>query len=307
MDSNSNHPIFPEFKHLDITDKNRIEELTKQFPPYSDFNFTSMWSYDTDNDVEFSWLNGNFVMRFRDYITKDPFYSFLGNTKPQETITILLNYSREQKLPEKLQLIPEVNIEDLFKSESKEFLFLEDKDQNDYIIPLKDTIALSNINPHKQESYHKFLSDYPNYEVRELEISDLKAQAEMTALFNLWVEKKKNKSNNAENELLAMKKLFDYSSSFNLTTLGIYLDNKLICYIIDERLQKPYVIGHFLKADLSYKGIYEVINKMSAEKHYKEGFEYINIEQDLGIEGLRISKQQRSPSFYLKKYTITRR
>src|SRR3990167_1574661 len=106
-------PLFPEFNPLTLEDKEGIENFTKQFPPYSDFNFTSMWSYDTDNDVQFSWLNGNFVMIFRDYITKNPFYSFLGNSKPIETINALLEYSKSQNLPEELFLIPEDNIKEI--------------------------------------------------------------------------------------------------------------------------------------------------------------------------------------------------
>jgi uncharacterized protein len=299
-----NGVVFPNFKKITLEDKNEIENFTKKFSPYSDFNFISLWSYDTHNDVVYSWLNGNFVMRFRDYLTKDYFLTFLGNAKPKETIISLLEYSKNNNILDKLELIPEDNIKELLISEQTDLIITEDIDQHDYIIPLKETIDLSNINPHKQKSYYKFLDDY-KFEVKELDLSDEKIQIEMLDLFEIWKLQKGEKADEANNEFLAMKKLFDHAKSFSLFSLGIYINQKLICYIIDERLQEPFVIGHFLKADLSFKGVYEVMNKISAEMHYQKGYKYINIEQDLGIEGLRISKKQRNPAFYLKKYIIS--
>ncbi len=33
-------PQFPQFKPLELTDKEDIENFTKNFPPYSDFSFS---------------------------------------------------------------------------------------------------------------------------------------------------------------------------------------------------------------------------------------------------------------------------
>lgn len=39
-------PKFPEFKKLELSNKEEIENFTSKFPPYSDFNFVSMWCWD---------------------------------------------------------------------------------------------------------------------------------------------------------------------------------------------------------------------------------------------------------------------
>ncbi|MGI8475489.1 MAG: hypothetical protein ACR2OO_03850 [Thermomicrobiales bacterium] len=36
-------PSFPSFRPLEISDQFEIEQWVKQFPPYSDFNFVSLW------------------------------------------------------------------------------------------------------------------------------------------------------------------------------------------------------------------------------------------------------------------------
>ena len=64
---------FPNFKKLGLEDKPLIESFVKRYLPYSDFNFVSLWSYDTDNSYEISYLNKNLVIKQDDYITNEPF------------------------------------------------------------------------------------------------------------------------------------------------------------------------------------------------------------------------------------------
>ena len=91
-------PEFPQFKPIELSDKQEVEKITSQYPPYSDFNFVSMWSWDIKGEMRLSMLNGNLVVKFNDYITGEPFYSFLGKNKLNETAEILLNLSKEEKL-----------------------------------------------------------------------------------------------------------------------------------------------------------------------------------------------------------------
>ncbi|OGY35168.1 MAG: hypothetical protein A3E36_00640 [Candidatus Andersenbacteria bacterium RIFCSPHIGHO2_12_FULL_45_11b] len=72
-------PKFPEFKPLEMTDREEIIGYTSKFLPYSDFNFTSMWSWDIDGKIMVSELNGNLVVNFSDYVTSEPFYSLIGD------------------------------------------------------------------------------------------------------------------------------------------------------------------------------------------------------------------------------------
>src|SRR3989338_2938897 len=57
-------PQFPQFKRVEITDREAVEAHTHKYEPYSDFNFTSLWAWDTNGERMISELNGNLV-RFR--------------------------------------------------------------------------------------------------------------------------------------------------------------------------------------------------------------------------------------------------
>src|SRR4051812_16029246 len=99
-------PKFPDFKRLEISDRADVEAITKQFPPSSDFNFTSMWCWDTHGEIRLSQLNGNLIVKFTDYLTGEPFFSFVGTNKVNETAEKLLELSKKEALVQKLKLVP---------------------------------------------------------------------------------------------------------------------------------------------------------------------------------------------------------
>lgn len=297
---------FPNFKKLELSDQQEIESFTEGFLPYSDFRFSSLWAYNTNNFTEFTFLNNNLVIKHGDYVTGEPMFSFIGDNNTEETVGTLFTYLKDCKLPEQLSVIPEDSIKDLRSNSNLELNIAEDPDQSDYIIPLKESSEAKNINPHKLKALSEFKINSPNFFLKNLSLKDLGTQKEVFNLFDLWA-KKRNRPNEVSNiERIATKRIIEISNLLNLLALGLYVDGKMIGYIIDEYLSHTYVIGHFIKADTAYKGIYELINQESAKIHTNAGYKYINIEQDLGIPGLRTSKMQRSPSFFLKKYKITR-
>ena len=106
-------PQFPEFKKLELSDKEEIQKMTQKYPPYSDFNFVSMWSWDIKGEMRISVLNENLVVRFTDYITGKLFYSFLGDNEVSETAKKLLDLSKAEGLTPELKLIPEHSVKNL--------------------------------------------------------------------------------------------------------------------------------------------------------------------------------------------------
>ena len=153
-------PEFPNFKKLELSDKEDVEKITHKYPPYSDFNFVSMWSWDIKGEMRISQLNGNLVVRFTDYITGDPFYSFLGNNKVNETAETLLQFCKKEGAKTILELVPEDSIKGL---NIKKFNIEEDRDHFDYIYPINSIASYlgSEYQKHRKmvrrfEKQHKF-------------------------------------------------------------------------------------------------------------------------------------------------------
>lgn len=297
---------FPRFKKLEIEDQLWLEKYVRKYPPYSDFNFVSLWSYDTQATVETSFLHNNLVVRFLDYMTNELFYSFLGRNNVEITIETLLDHSRRNNMKEELGMVPGDSL--LTYKQDKKFLIKEDVDNFDYILDVGKISTLAGNKLRGKRNFSlRFQKLYSSHEVRILDVSNLLTQQEILDLFYLWERQKGKERKDTENELIAIQRLMTNAKKFNLLNLGIYFGGKLIAFSINELIHDDYTVIDFEKADTTYIGIYQYLKQQSAKHFLELGYRCINYEQDLGIEGLRKAKLSWSPSAYLKKYKISRR
>ncbi|MBP9716574.1 MAG: DUF2156 domain-containing protein [Candidatus Levybacteria bacterium] len=297
-------PLYPNFKNLELEDKDSIEEITNKFPPYSDFNFVSLYSYNTDNDALISNLNDNLVIKFRDYITNEPFYSFLGNTKVVETAKELLERAKKENAMDILQLIPESVIHADIRL-IEDFDVTEDRNNFDYVLDVPEISTLEGEKYHnKRNAVNRFHSENPGYEVKIIDASDEKIQKEIIDLFDLWVKVRNKNIEEAEHEKKAIIRLIQAANKLNLLAIGIYINKKMVGFAVAEILKNEYAIFHFIKANTEHKGIFESLYMLKAKELMKNQIKFWNIEQDLGIENLRMSKEQWNPAHFLKKYII---
>lgn len=302
----SDIPLFPAFKKLELQDRNFVSNFNSHFLPYSDFNFMSLWSYDVEEDVIISFLNNNLVIQMRDYITNTPFYMFLGTNKVNDTIETLLESAITNKLEPQLKCIPEVNIAD-DPDVSSSFQVTVDRDNFDYIFLVDELCELEGKKFHPQRRrVHQFEREYPNFSISLLNLHDSYNHESILEIFLQWEELKGHTKEDTIHEFTAIKRLLKDINVFNYLALGIYNEGKLIAFSISELVQSNYAILHFTKADHRYLGIYQMLFMKTAQELAKNGKQFLNMEQDLGIPGLREMKEQWNPVTYLKKYIIGR-
>ena len=299
-------PEFPQFKKLELSDKKDVEKFTSRFPPYSDFNFVSMWSWDIKGEMGLSNLNDNLVVRFTDYLTGELFYSFLGNNKVNETVEKLLHLSEEEGLKLQLKLVPEDSIKNINISR---FKIEEDRNNFDYIYDIP-TLAELKGSPYQshRNSIKQFLKNYKNWEVKIIDFSEINNRNSIISLFTQWI---KNKGDSLlleeyKNEFLSLNKLLstENSSLLDLICFALYIDNNLIGFIINGHTN-GYDIIHFEKANTFFKGCYNFLMQQNSKTLDNLVIEKLNFEQDLGIDSLKFTKTQLNPCSFLKKYLIT--
>ncbi len=298
-------PEFPNFKKIELSDKEDVEKFTRQYPPYSDFNFVSMWSWDIKEEMRISQLNNNLVVRFNDYMTGEPFYSYLGNNKINETAKELLDFSIEEKeIHPKLILISD----DIIRNISKDrFKSEEDLDNFDYIYDLNQIITYKGSQfLEKRNKVNIFLKRTPNSRIEIMDLENKISQQKIIDLDEFWFKNKIEKDLNfkTKNELLATKRFFEANFKDSLG-VGLYVDDKLIGYSIFSILShQKYAISHFCKADTNFKGVYDYLVQECAKILVGKGCLYLNYEQDLGLPGLRVNKKSFMSKF-LKKHTVS--
>ena len=103
-----------------------------------------------------------------------------------------------------------------------------------------------------------------------------------------------------------MKRALDAFDALGLEGLVLFANGRLAGFSVFDRLNQNTADVHFEKYDPLIKGSAQAINWETA-RLLQGRYEYINREQDVGIEGLRKSKRSYCPAFTVKTYLLRRR
>lgn len=292
-------PQFPDFKPLELSDKKCIEAFTQQFPPYSDFNFTSIWSWNTTDKIQISTLNENLVVLFYDYVSNKPFFSFIGANKIEDSAALILEHSVNKYGVTYLKLVPE-HLIDHFQNNTWDVS--PDINSDDYVLSVDFLKEMHNLPQSRlSKAIRNFIKNNKTYTVKYNSIEEV----DKNIYFNLIENWGHNKelSGGSINERIALNKYFDLQD-FETKIFSLFVEEKLVAFDTCEFCSKDYAIMHFGKTDYAFKGAQEILYWEEAKYLSNLGIKFINIEQDLGIEGLRYSKQKFKPSHFLKKYFL---
>ncbi len=245
-------PQFPNFKKLERTDREEVESFTKNFPPYSDFNFSTIWAWDVDETIKLSILHDNLILLLNDYTSDKHYLTFIGKNKINETASELLEFSMEGAEPGILKYVPEevaTGVSDL------KLEVTLDEDNCDYILSVNDLANIENGHGHLGQNCRKFIRNNGD-NIREVSCSIHEADKTVLAgLFERW----------AANKGLDYPELVEYKAferyfqidDAEIKVLSIYDGNKLIGFEMFEIISNKFIMGEFRKADVQCRGFYQ--------------------------------------------------
>jgi hypothetical protein len=121
----------------------------------------------------------------------------------------------------------------------------------------------------------------------------------------LAVEWSRHRDSSAADELLALDRALASFEELDLSGVGIFIGGRMAAFSIYSRQNSNTVSVHFEKFDPAVKGASQVVNWETA-RVLTDRFPYINREQDLGIEGLRMAKMSYSPEHRVMSYMLLR-
>lgn len=181
----------------------------------------------------------------------------------------------------------------------------QDRSLFDYVYTIDSLINLSGKKLHSKRNHiNKFLSLYNNFEYKEL---DEPMFDECISCVNNWLLEKYSKEDlDYKTELCVIKESFKHYKNLGFVGGALYVNNKLCAFTIGEKYYKNSFVVHIEKADISIEGSYTMINNLFV-KYIKEkwdNIEFINREEDMGIEGIRKAKLSYKPCHMVEKNTI---
>ena len=292
-----------EFRDIAITDKERITSALdiSQFMG-CEYSFANNMAWRRLGDSQIAFYNDFYICcSFRSDEGIPRFFLPSGDGSYKDVIAAMKEYAYSLGKPLRVAGITEPSLKMLNELFPDEFTVDTDEGDWDYIYNSADLIELSGRKYHSKRNH-------------------LSRFKELGAEFSLMTEKVFDEciifsameyNSRAEEhdhsfiaEQYAINTYFNYFHELGLTGGVIRIGGKVAAFTIGDRLNYDTFCVHIEKADTQYNGIYAGINNSFA-KAAAYGYKYINREEDLGLEGLRKSKQSYHPAFLLKKYTVT--
>jgi hypothetical protein len=278
---------FPKFEYLKLANQNDIEKILSRYDPYSDFNFASLWSYNTNQKLKVSLLNGNLVIALPNYFTSQPVLSILGSREIDESLTTLLDYAKNNpEFTERLELVPEVVVDSI--KDKQFFEISEDPSNHDYILSVDEVATFKGKKYYdKRNLVNRFNKAHPDHLMSDLDLAKKDIQAEINQVFDGWANSSKQSHEESAIEKIAINRLLEASGQLGAKGLGYYVDGELVGFVTYEVSSRGYGFISFEKADRKFPGLYAALNHEAAKKLQGLGCEFINFEQDMGIAGLK--------------------
>ncbi|OSB07825.1 DUF2156 domain-containing protein [Paraclostridium bifermentans] len=215
---------------------------------------------------------------------------------------IIKNFEKQHKQIH-LKAINKEVVEYLQSVYGDRFEYIEERNNFDYIYDGESLRTLAGRkNQKKRNHLNSFVKEYGDrVEYKKLEEADFD---ECINLLKEW-SKDKEESIELDSEFKAIKRIFKNYKKLKdtLKISGIYIDSKLEAFSIGEMLNDNMAVIHVEKANADIRGLYPYINQQFLLNEFSD-VEFVNREEDLGIEGLRKAKLSYHPVKFAEKYTV---
>ena len=226
----------------------------------------------------------------------------IGRLLFHESLAVLKEYCTQKNITLILSAVPE-NVKDQIIPKYP-FDSCQLTNWGDYLYSSQSLATLTGKLYNKKRNHvNRFKQRYPDFIYGRMDDLSLREVQFFFRFFNLQSEKD---SPIFQNEAVMTEYVLNNYKQFDFIGSFIKSSNRIIGFIIGEILSDTLYI-HISKADKTYDGVYETLNKEFVAdiiRIYPE-IKYVNMEEDVGDEGLRKSKLSYHPIFILNKYNLT--
>jgi hypothetical protein len=255
-----------------------FRDLPDPFYKSSDFNFVNLYIWKNVAHTELLLDEKNFVIRKED---EDRFRFYIyGNVKKS------LERIRQMPLwkPKHIYLLsPQVS------SIQTKYHVEKDEDQSEYIYEYQKIRGFQGKLLQKKRNHLTYFQKNYNFRV-EPHIDVDHYQDRILPLF----------TNDEEREAFLEYLSCPVKPSF-LLPLALWIDQEVVAFTLGNIIRDTCII-HFERARKEIRGSYQAVFYYLLEELKDRKMKWINREQDLGLEHLRIAKRSYYPDDYIKKY-----
>lgn len=294
-----------QFKRLSDSDKQVIDSHNATLPPYADWAYGTLRAWwDFYDDLEYLFHNDNLIIK-SSYLSagKSPYITIIGNNDVVATADDIFEWQKNNGYEQLIASVPEYTASALIDTER--YNVKDDPDNAEYVLSSSAHASLDDP-AHKRirQKIHAFKRQ-PFYEalsVEDIPLTTLRNKLRIINALHSWDTKPENDRERSEG--IVIDKSLRISEIIDLRCFALLFNGEIAAFVLYKQISKDTINVNHLKVNYQYKDIFHYTLYALAEHMTKQDIDYINIEQDLGLPGLRTYKQRLRPTHILQKYSV---
>lgn len=293
------------FKKITISDKSAIQSYLEKFnPQVSELSFTNLFAWRNKYNFEFAIIDDFLWILNRTQEDKLYFSPPIGDYEKEysKSIATLKKYLDSKNRPFIIKKADEEVKNKIIDVNGFSYKVCSNRDTFDYLYSFDALLHLNGKKYHKKKNrVNKFIRKYDNWTYERLDSFNKEA---CLALEEKWCTQRQcQKTPGLLYEKKAIQETIEQFEQLNCQGGLIRINGAVEAFIISERLNDDTLVIHFEKGNTDFQCIYNIIFNQHLN-NLKEMYQFINREQDLGIQGIRKSKMSYHPEKLIEKYKI---
>lgn len=290
-----------EFKSMDLSRRDQYNEyLMAGGERGCEYSFTNLYLWGRQKAA---FLEGRLAF-FSHFYGRSVYPFPIGPGELKPVLEAIFHDAERRGIPCRLTSLTREDCLSLQELYPGRFHFRQDRDSFDYVYGINDLADLAGRKLQRKRNHvNRFFKDHPNAVFVPLTAENLSSAREMVRLWFL------SRIENAPQgtyllEQVAMSRAFDHFEELALEG-GLLMEGEdVLAVTMGSRLSSNTFDVHFEKARDDIDGAYAAMNREFARylrQKYPE-LEFLNREDDLGLEGLRKAKLSYCPHHMVEKY-----
>lgn len=283
-----------QFAPLKLEDRAWVESYLEQYPQdLSGYTFASLIAW--NSMVHYEWCrldDGTLLMSA--WIQKSQQRHLLQPIGPFSSSAQEKVLAAIAQLPYPVQLLA---VSDEFIAAHPQFcshFSMEmDRNRSDYLYRAVDLATLAGSKYQSKRNLISQAESLYKWSINPMTVECLPHCPKL--LLKIGAKEESQVTEDLKSELQALDVILTHFDALGLKGFMVRVENEPVAFSIYGPLKPKTALVHFEKAERRFKGLYQIINQATARAILDEGYDYINREEDLGIEGMRKAKMSYKP------------
>ena len=288
-------PPYPHNRRLVLDDKEHFDLLFRQLQPrISELTFAGLYLFRHAHAYRLTLVGDSLVILGRSYGASPFFFPPLGGDIPAALDCLFADQ------------LPLYGADEPFVARyltGRPCEIITDRDNADYLYRREDLAELRGSLYHKKKNRLNAFIKHHQYAVAPY---STEYRDGCRALLAAWREERMREGENIslEREAQATAEALEFADILDLSGLVVLVGGEVKGFVLGERLNQETSVCHFEKADPQLVGLSQLLDREFNRLLFTDCI-YVNREQDLGDEGLRLAKSTYHPIELITKYRVT--